>query len=254
MNKFIIKSKLDENFSVLPNAIVNRKGMSLKAKGLMWYLLSKPDNWELSIPDVINHSTEKRDAVETVIKELEGLGFLVKEHHRKKNGHFDGYDYFVFDTPQNSANTIFSPEREKPVLDKPVLVKRQQISTEVILSTEDTNNLSNKKYINIFGKDYELNSKHKIKFTYELQKKLMDILDKVYPKQLTGISDRTALESMWQAIHRRTRRDDWMDENPFVNLGDFLEKYTESTEEQFLVGTVYNLTTKLRDWRERGGK
>lgn len=255
MNKFIIKSKLNSNFSILPNDIVNKEGMSLEAKGLMWYLLSKPEDWELSVPDIIKHSTKKRDAIDKVINELEVLGYLKKEHHRKKNGVFDGWDYFVFDAQQNVDNTMFSPNRENPHLDKPNLVKPEQLSTEVILSTNIiSKDISSKSVSSKDSTDTTRNNFGKVKFTYQNIEALKTILKVGYPKQLRGFSDPKTLRSMWLLAQPRKGKDEWMSSDPMENLKRFFSVYLTDREEQYCVGDMFKLNQELRDWRERGGK
>lgn len=143
MPKFIHKSKLKENFSILPNSIVERNDMSSKAKGILWYLLSKPENWQTNMSDIENHMKESASAVASGIKELENLKYLVKERVKGKNGKFDGWDYFVYD----------SPTCDFPISEKPISDNRALISTDIQVSTDNTNNiymLGNKETYNNF--------------------------------------------------------------------------------------------------------
>lgn len=99
-NLEIFRIKKEKNFVVIDKNLINNSSISWKAKGILIYLLSKPNDWVLIISDIINHSTDGRDAVYSGIKELEKAGYVEKILERDKNNHFLGYVYFVFEKPQ----------------------------------------------------------------------------------------------------------------------------------------------------------
>jgi hypothetical protein len=49
--------------------------LSWRAKGILAYLLSKPDSWTVQASDILNHGTEGRDAVRSAMGELRNLGY-----------------------------------------------------------------------------------------------------------------------------------------------------------------------------------
>lgn len=86
-----------KNFTVIENSLCQNNHLSLRARGLMMYLLSLPDDCEGEID--INHLStimmEGRDAIITVVKELKKWGYI----HQKKLGFQQGWQYFVFESP-----------------------------------------------------------------------------------------------------------------------------------------------------------
>lgn len=83
------------NFTQVGNDITNDKNLSLKAKGLFLFLLSKPDNWNFSARLI---ATQNKDAIASVnsgLQELEDFGLLNRIHVQ------GGYDYEIFDTIQS---------------------------------------------------------------------------------------------------------------------------------------------------------
>jgi predicted transcriptional regulator len=124
----VIKNK---NYTTISNQLFKNKTISLKAKGLMAYLLSLPNEWELSINGIVACSKEGRAAISSTIKELIESGYIERETIRDK-GKFVGYDYFVFE----------QPKAENPITDKPITDNRIQISKEVIKERINKNTLS----------------------------------------------------------------------------------------------------------------
>jgi len=138
----VIKNK---NYTTISNQLFKNKGISLKAKGLMAYLLSLPNDWNLSINGIVACSKEGRAAISSTIKELIESGYIERETIRDK-GKFVGYDYFVFE----------QPKAEKPITVKCKSKNSIQISKEVIKERINKNTLSKSEKFKaeVFSYDY----------------------------------------------------------------------------------------------------
>lgn len=76
----IIHAKpLSSNFTMVHNGILNNRNISLKAKGLLVYLLSRPPGWKTSMTGLCNFSTDGVDGVRSAFLELEELGHIKRE-------------------------------------------------------------------------------------------------------------------------------------------------------------------------------
>lgn len=133
----VIKNK---NYTTISNGVFKNKGISLKAKGLMGYLLSLPSDWDLSINGIVACSKEGRRAIGNIINELIDAGYIERNQVRK-NGKFIGYDYFVFEQPKrpfadtdnaDTQNSIqISKEVIKERINKNTLSKSEKFKSEV---------------------------------------------------------------------------------------------------------------------------
>lgn len=101
----IIRSKRTHNFTVIPNMVVEDKSLDWKSLGLLVYLLSKPDDWSVSVKQLVKAKKAGQDAIRAMLKELRDAGYVVMQKH--KTGEVD---WLVYDTPQNGKN----PNRENP--------------------------------------------------------------------------------------------------------------------------------------------
>lgn len=79
-------------------SFINDSLLSFKAKGVFLYLLSKPDDWVVSIADIMNHATDGKASVKSAIKELSLRGYLQRTRLKNNSGKFIGYDYIVHET------------------------------------------------------------------------------------------------------------------------------------------------------------
>lgn len=55
--------KTPSTYCIISKNFLNDNGLSFKAKGLMAYLLSKPDNWVTTIGDLVKHAVDQEKSV-----------------------------------------------------------------------------------------------------------------------------------------------------------------------------------------------
>ena len=118
----IIKPKRFSRFVVVPSSIFRHKKISASATGLYCWLFSHSENQEITFTFILNHFKEGRDALQSKIKELTQIGFLVREQI-KIEGKFKGYNYILNDVPLT----------EKPLTEKPLTEKQQQVIIIVLI-------------------------------------------------------------------------------------------------------------------------
>ena len=52
------------------------KALSWRAKGILSYMLSRPDNWKINKTDLYKRGKEGRDAMQAALNELKELDYL----------------------------------------------------------------------------------------------------------------------------------------------------------------------------------
>lgn len=72
------------DFTLVDNGFINDERLSWKAKGIMLYLLSHPDDWEFRKPDFINGATDGEASFDKGLQELKELGYV--EHNKTHDG------------------------------------------------------------------------------------------------------------------------------------------------------------------------
>lgn len=100
----VVKDK--ENPYVMVNkSFVNDKSLSWKAKGILLYLLSKPDDWKIYESDIIKNSSDGRDSVRSGIKELIEAGYIERTLRQDVKGRLMGYEYCVYEVSTVDGKT-----------------------------------------------------------------------------------------------------------------------------------------------------
>jgi len=98
MSTFRINKK-DGGYSCISNAPLQDKALTWKARGLLWYLLSKPNHWVVVLKDIENQTPEGKDAVRSGIATLLDAGYITREPVRQEGGKLAGWIYNVFESP-----------------------------------------------------------------------------------------------------------------------------------------------------------
>lgn len=120
----IVRSpRRESNFYVLDKRISEDKNLSWAARGLLIYLLGKPDHWNVSVEALQNETASsikptRRDGVYSLINELMAAGY-VKREKKRVGGAFTGYDYIV---SEEALPCTDEPYTDEPSTPDPTLV------------------------------------------------------------------------------------------------------------------------------------
>lgn len=104
----------DHPYKVLNTSFANDARLSWAARGLLVYLLSKPNDWKMRLSDVVKQSSAGRDAVYAILRNLEDVGYLRRIRSRKPDGTFE-YTTIIYEVAQPVTD---NPETEDPTEDE----------------------------------------------------------------------------------------------------------------------------------------
>jgi|GEM_PF-4629881 len=136
-------NKHTEMYVVIDKTCLEDMRLSLKARGLAAYLLTKPDDWEINIEHLSKISEKDgKDSVRTALNELEDNGYMHKERSRNKRGHFNGWSRDLYEKPslnphcKGNQPKLDFPNSDKPKSDCPTSDNPTQLSNEFELSND----------------------------------------------------------------------------------------------------------------------
>ena len=117
----------------MSNYHLRDKNLSYKAKGLLSFMLSLPEDWDYSINGLVSISKESRDGIRSILKELQEHHYVEIEKVRGYKGYFE-YNYLIYEVPHfiSLENEQSNPDMEKPHLDYPNVETTTQINTNII--------------------------------------------------------------------------------------------------------------------------
>ena len=109
------------NFTVMSNYHLQDKNLSYKAKGLLSYMLSLPEDWCYSVKGLSYVSMEGVKAINSILKELERNNYIIRKRMQGSHGKFY-YEYNIYETPYT----------QKGIMDEGYTVDGIQINTNII--------------------------------------------------------------------------------------------------------------------------
>lgn len=72
----VFRIEKSDNYTVMSNYHLRDKNLSLKAKGLLSFMLSLPDNWDYSLNGLVKVLKEEETAIKTALDELKENNYL----------------------------------------------------------------------------------------------------------------------------------------------------------------------------------
>ena len=116
-----IKSKINKNYTVVPNYIINENKLCMQSKFLLIYVMSLPPDFEVSLSGLSRALTNEvsrvtEAAIRKCLKELKELGYVVRVFDKDESGKMVGSHYNFYDTPQITDKVVQVVEK-KDILD-----------------------------------------------------------------------------------------------------------------------------------------
>lgn len=102
---FRVQKNKDNPYVMLNKEFLNNQDLSLKAKGLLAYLLSLPDDWQIYESEIVKHHSDGKDSLRSAIKELIDSGYILRERIRNEKGQLQGSNYLVYEVPTYSGKS-----------------------------------------------------------------------------------------------------------------------------------------------------
>lgn len=111
-----VQHNADNPFFMMSRATA-QGALSFAALGVLTYLLSKPSDWQVQPSDIQERGGIGKDAVKTILSELEAAGYITVERNQKYTTGFNAPNrYTVYEIPQAGEPTVDNPPVENPPL------------------------------------------------------------------------------------------------------------------------------------------
>ncbi len=118
MTTIRVKTKKD-NYATIANESLQDARLSWQARGMLAYLLSLADNWEVRLEHLIKQSPSGRDFVCSILRELKKYRYLVQEQGRDEKGRLIKQCYNLYETPVPLEPKPDAPEPAQPLTANP---------------------------------------------------------------------------------------------------------------------------------------
>ncbi len=171
----IRRAQLGRGFTTLSNDIVQSTTLTFRAKGLLLYLLSLPDNFVLRVNTLVDRYPEGKHIIYQTLEELKNYGLIDRVQYRDEKGKISSWDYLAYDAVQvdllkkyGSKNQLLENWKvEENSLENDLHLKDQEIETLVVEEREiEENSVKNDLFLedlrveDLFPENQPLNNKY----------------------------------------------------------------------------------------------
>jgi hypothetical protein len=126
---------------IIDQRAVEDTRLSWAARGLLGYLLSRPEDWKVLVKDLQRRGDLGRDGIYKLLKELRTTGYLRFEQARDSQGRIRGGTYYVHEAPNpphpDMPDTAL-PDRAAPSPVKPEALLNTQVNLTPTTTTTTT--------------------------------------------------------------------------------------------------------------------
>ena len=258
----IHRVRKDNNFVMLDKGFLNNSNLSLKAKGLLAYVLSLPDDWVIYTEEIAKHHKDGKAAVLTAFKELESEGHVKRERVRQANGQLQGYKTTVYETPvtENRLSEVGKTEVGKTEVGKTEVGKSsttKNYSTKNDFTKNDLTNVSTTTGENEFQQLADIYTNKINQNLQAVHEFLTDDLNEFGLELLTEAINEAALANIRNYKYVRAILSGWKDRGVTTLQGviqdraDFEEKKQSQQKRKSWSPTKETAMKKAPEWLEK---
>jgi uncharacterized phage protein (TIGR02220 family) len=142
----IFKNKKRTNpYSQIDNALLNDERLRAESLGVLVYLISKPEDWTISMKQLQKRFNFGREKMQAIAKNMEECGYLIRVKPKNELGQFIGTFWDVTDTPTvGYADSSETGQSENPTVRKPVshYTNKEYFTNKDINTNKEENKVS----------------------------------------------------------------------------------------------------------------
>ncbi|MBG9611688.1 DnaD domain-containing protein [Bacillus cereus] len=118
----------DKNYTTINNTGLKDTRLSWKAKGILAYILTLPDDWIFFMEEVTKHSKDGIASLKAGMKELKECGYVKRFPIKGEDGKIIRWEMIIYEVPQVENQLV-----EKPLVDN------LPVENQALLSTNKQN-------------------------------------------------------------------------------------------------------------------
>jgi len=114
MTTRIIRAARRYRYAQIDIRAIEDTRLSWAARGLLIYVLSRPDDWRVIARHLARQGDLRRDGIYRLLRELRTCGYVRLVRRRNDEGTFAGADYYVREIAENAPPRPILPDSVEP--------------------------------------------------------------------------------------------------------------------------------------------
>ncbi|KAB2399932.1 MULTISPECIES: DnaD domain protein [Bacillus cereus group] len=134
----IFRVKKDNNYSVINNTGLKDKRLSWKAKGILAYILTLPDDWVFYREELSQHAKDGINSLRAGMQELKEYGYIKRFPVRDEKNKIVRWETIIYEIPMDDFPPVETPLAGNPVAGNLPVENHKLLNTN-IQSTKELN-------------------------------------------------------------------------------------------------------------------
>lgn len=119
----------DKNYTTINNTGLKDTRLSWKAKGILAYILTLPDDWIFYMEEVTKHSKDGIASLKAGMKELKECGYVKRFPIKGEDGKISKWEMIIYEVPQVENQLVEKPPVENLPVENQSLLSTKELST-----------------------------------------------------------------------------------------------------------------------------
>lgn len=115
MSRSFVNDRPDNRYTKIRNAMLEDPRLTLKAKGLLTLMVSRPPGWAYYETQLVTLNKDKLASLRSGMQELIDAGYVTRTRQRKDDGTLSSTTYSVTDEPEADGNSTSTYMRKTNV-------------------------------------------------------------------------------------------------------------------------------------------
>ncbi|MEB8861080.1 DnaD domain protein, partial [Bacillus cereus] len=141
----------DKNYTTINNTGLKDTRLSWKAKGILAYILTLPDDWIFYMEEVTKHSKDGIASLKAGMKELKECGYVKRFPIKGENGKISKWETIIYEVPQVEKPLVENQLVEKPPVENLPVENQPLLSTKELSTNKQSSSSIFSFYENNFG-------------------------------------------------------------------------------------------------------
>ncbi|SDY37924.1 DnaD domain protein [Bacillus sp. 166amftsu] len=139
----IFRVKKDNNYSVINNTSLKDERLSWKAKGILAYILTLPDDWVFYREELASHAKDGINSLRAGMQELKEHGYVKRFPIRNEKNKIIRWETVIYEIPVDENQPVEKPVDAFPPVQNPPVENRQLLNTNIQSTKELSTDIQN---------------------------------------------------------------------------------------------------------------
>ncbi|TPV44552.1 DnaD domain-containing protein [Bacillus dicomae] len=143
-----------KNYTTINNTGLRDERLSWKAKGILAYILSLPDDWVFYMEEISTHAKDGIDSLRVGMKELKKFGYVRRFPVKNEKGKITNWETIIYEVPQVENPHMENPQVEKPQMELPFMENPTLLSTKELNTKELSTNIQSSSIFSFYENNF----------------------------------------------------------------------------------------------------